>query len=438
MALKNLIDAFKLMTREAENELGSVSPQFLDPVQRRILQTWNRVGGGEKVFDLNKRRSRESILRISRTLYHVDSFARNIILIYTYLTIGDGIKVDFIEDDGPAKIAKKRWKIFTERNEFLDEQVNIVRCMFLLGNWFSVLFPLNEFGESTQKTDIRGLEPLEIQSIQTLKGDVRSVVSYTTDFGEFASEDITHFHVHRVGNTLWGASVLEPLIDDLKRYQGYLQARYFLNKIRASIPLIHIIKGTTPDRIASEATKFASQPKPATVIHASDRESWEFPDLNIKAGGAEDDGRRILLSAAAGSGLPEHAVTGDFSKAAYSSTLVAEAPMTKMFLFFQEKLRMKFTKIIHQVIGNNARFSVQFPPVLRRKWADDIPNLMQLHGSGVISSETLLNKLGIDPETEKRKVDNEKKENPNMMIPSTMRKEIIASIIEELINKETS
>jgi hypothetical protein len=49
-------------------------------------------------------------------------------------------------------------------------------------------------------------------------------------------------------------------------------------------------------------------------------------------------GRLMLLSAAAGTGLPEYMLTSDASNANYASTLVAEGPAVKLFhseqLFF--------------------------------------------------------------------------------------------------------
>lgn len=163
--------------------------------------------------------------------------------------------------------------------------------------------------------------------IVTAGKDVRTVLGYVWAVDGKVKEiikapDVLHTKIGVDSDVKRGRSILEIILKNDKRFDDWLNYRIMLNLARTAIVLVKKIEGTAAqvqgvrDAQAKQLDTTTSSRKlqmlkPMTTIHANPGISYEFKNPQIHAQDAAQDGRALLLTMAAASGLPEYMFTGD-------------------------------------------------------------------------------------------------------------------------------
>lgn len=375
---------------------------------RREDRGWIRSSGTANTVAVDADRS--EVLRQVRWIYRHIAWGANIVRVYTFLTVGEGLSVEFESDAD-----QRRWDEIADANHWERRHKDIVRDTYLLGEWFTYLV---EDREAESGWRIRGIEPLEITDIDTDPMDVETVRAYVREIPwsidlpasvdrqiRLDPEEVVHTRVNTVGNDLRGTPVLFTALRYLRYCEKFLQSRHFLNLMRARLPVIRKVIGTATD-LANQKATTRTLPPPGSVVYENQGAEWQFPELNVEGSEAKPDFRHLLLAIAASVSLPEYLVTGDASNANYSSTLVSEAPMVRFFQDFQARFCADFRGMIRRIFPG-ADVKVSGPPVIRRKIKDIADALNIPYQAGVISRETYQEKLGLNARLETERLNRE-------------------------------
>jgi capsid protein len=200
----------------------------------------------------------------------------------------------------------------------------------------------------------------------------------TTDHGQLTAERIDaslvlHTKIGVDANVKRGLSLFLPGIDALKRVQGWLEVELIQRKVASSIVLVRKHEQGHPTGLSdfadaqSQRLEDAAQSplgvarrvkiQPGSIIDAQGFDlQFLSPDTHF------DDasllGRMILLSIAAGTGLPEFMLSADASNANYASTLVAEGPAVRHFAAWQSFFVGQWQKLFAMVMQEAIRLNL--------------------------------------------------------------------------------
>ena len=275
--------------------------------------------------------------------------------------------------------------------------------------------------------------------IETSRKDIENVFFYYYEtsgdpgYIRIPAKQVIHKKLFADSNRKRGFPFLETMLYDCKTYRDWLKDRVVLNKIRTAIALVREIDPTMgtksqvqgirdQERAQTSGIKSSKMqlPEPGTMITARGV-NYKFltPDLDAKD--SAEDGRHILLSIAAGSGLAEYMVTGDASNANYSSSMVAESPAVKEFEDIQDELQDCFIEIYDNVIAFGRKHSKDLPsvgptpecdltfPVLINRDVKREADAFGLYDSQrIMSKKTIRGKLGLNNEIENENLKTEK------------------------------
>lgn len=259
------------------------------------------------------------------------------------------------------------------------------------------------------------------------------------------ASDMMHLKIGVDADVLRGRSLLEVLLKRNKQYEDWLEYRIMLNLARTAVVLIKKFDRATPGQVGAMRDAQATERrnpsndrklktlKPMTTIHATGGIDYEFKSPNLDATDAQKDGRSILLSEAAATGMPEYIFTGDASNSNFASTMVAESPAVREFQSWQDYFAPKFagifrwalaTKLEHSTVEGLSRDSlddlkikVTFPPMLARDELQHAQALQILHQNNIISREGWAEDEGIEWGLEKERMEQERDEAFDLMVP---------------------
>jgi len=290
--------------------------------------------------------------------------------------------------------------------------------------------------------------------IVTAKEDVQTVLGYCwcpdgkTVKEVIPASELLHVKGRVDSDVKRGRSQLEPLLKRIRQFEDWLNYRITLNLMRTAVVLVKEVTGS-PGQIAGirdaqqkerEDTPGAARAqkmlKPGTTVHASPGVKYEFKNPNINAQDAKEDGRSILLTLAAASGLPEYMFTGDASNANYSSTMVAESPGVREFESWQDFFTPVFEQLhrwaliaaarAQQVEGlteeeaQTIEIKVEWPPLLARDEAEHAAANKVRRDAGVLSLEGMARDEGIDWEVEKERLEAEAEDPPKQPVATLL------------------
>src|SRR5262245_51043752 len=157
------------------------------------------------------------------------------------------------------------------------------------------------------------------------------------------ADRILHTKIGVDANVKRGVSIFRPVLNELKRFQGWLDVELVHRKLAASIVMVRKHQQNYPGGVSSFADDAATSPltpprageglgwgrrvkiQPGSIIDTQGFD-LEYLSPNTHFDDASLLGRTILLSIAAGTGLPEFMLSADASNANYASTLAAEGP----------------------------------------------------------------------------------------------------------------
>jgi capsid protein len=290
--------------------------------------------------------------------------------------------------------------------------------------------------------------------IVTADGDVETVLAYCwAPDGKTVKEvvpanEVLHTKAGVDSGVKRGRSVLEPILKRIRQYEDWLNYRITLNLMRTAVVLVKTITGS-PGQISAirdanqkqrEDTPGAQQQqrmlKPGTTVHASPGVTYDFKNPQINAQDAQHDGRAILLTNAAATGLPEYMFTGDASNANYSSTMVAESPGVREFESWQDFFTPVFVQLHRWALVAGARakmieglteeeaatveLTVEWPPLLARNEAEHAAANKIRRDAGILSLEGLARDEGVDWDVEKQRLAEEAADPPKQPVATLL------------------
>ena len=376
---------------------------------------------------------REQMTRYLYWLMGHDPIASNVINVYTSLTIGEGFKIAWKSDS-----KAKRWKQKARQVGWARYLRKLIKHTYGLGEWFTTLLPIRgsldasegnlqvtmrDGGGSGPRQALRGLSPEEVLDViyrghpdydptNTNDPDAGEVLGYVRNDErrtKVAASDMIHHTFDDIGNLTRGTSVLYPVLKWLRRYDKHAENRYWLNHVRARVPLVRKVTGGQA-HVAGEANRHQKLPAPGTMVTENMATSYEFPDLNIKAEDAQHDQRQNIESIAAGVHLPVYLVISNPSDSAFAALIAQDAGVQSMFEGLQEDVWVPYiTQLVSELTGEGEdQFDVIPGEIVKR----NMKQLADAYGTmldrGVMSKRTARERLDLDPEVEAERVKKER------------------------------
>lgn len=280
--------------------------------------------------------------------------------------------------------------------------------------------------------------------IVTASHDVQTVLGYLWAPGDeleraIPADAMEHVKIRTDSSAKRGRSLLEPLLKLNKQYEDWLESRIILNYVRSAVVLVRKVEGASPSQLSSlveqqRASRSASATndrkaeafEPGTVMSANQGVEYEFKNPNLQASDAAKDGREIKLNMATAANQPEYVFTGDASNANFASTMVAESPGVREYESWQDFFGPIYRRIFRWVTVEGAEhqddfpisveraremeIEVAFPPMIHRDELDQAKANQLRNQAGILSKEGWAKKSGIDWETEKQRIEQERQE----------------------------
>ena len=411
---------------------------------------WRLLGGGNKdelVQDPAPLRDQ------ARWLVDNNPYARQVLVQYRNYVIGTGMKqevhwrpadvVDLctaaqpLPSDQRRRRAQTLWQTFLHVNEWEHGQRKDWEWCWRTwrdGESFLQLFRQPVWPPRVHFVDPEWIAPdpqtgLPSAGIATAPGQVEVPTYYQIVHPELTeqveAERMLHVKIGVDGNVKRGLTILQPVIESLKRFQGWLDVELIQRKVASSIVLVRKHQANTPGGLARFADAASTigggeeAPRkltlqPGTIIDAQGFD-LQFLSPNTHFDDASLLGRMILLSIAAGTGLPEFMLSADASNANYASTLIAEGPAVRHFAawqsFFIGQWRKLFAMVMHEAVrlglldqADLAQLHLQItPPTLAvRQRLQDAQADAIYFDRGVVSWQELARRDQADPDQMRR------------------------------------
>lgn len=342
---------------------------------------------------------------------------------------------DFVMRDGFVQRAKELvLRTFRDGEGFLRrfERNGRVRTRFIEPEW--VATPTSVTNTVVQDTDVDAEDPdqqelvgkktVVTDGIEHLEEDVETVIAYhvrrsgsATVHERVLAKDVIHTKALADSNDVRGIPLLEVVARRLTNYDQWEEYRMVLNKARTAIWLVRRIEGTAaqaatmlagrasprphPQRLEPVTTsgRREAMPQPGTILNPSAGVKYEYLSPNLDARDASEDGRRFLLSIAAGTGLPEMLVTGDWSNANFASSVEARTPAVREWEDWQDFFEPHFKTIYRWVVEAGKRglglppetstdLTIQWPSLIAKDNAKETERNVNLNAGGILSRTT--------------------------------------------------
>ncbi len=336
---------------------------------------WTLVGGGAKAAF--EEAERVDLRSRARELVHKNPYARNILRLLEVYVAGPGLKAVMAPLHGPddtelLRQSDRLWSDFLTANHRHFSFRETARRTWRDGECFLRLFPLLDWPPTVRYVDPEAigadLARPDSQGLITDADDVETVWSYlridpaSGDLAEeIPAEHMLHTKIGVDSNEKRGVTIFAPVLDALACFDRWLDTELQARKLQASIVLWRKVQGS-PGQISSYLDQVAgSDPqrrerfKPGSIVTTSAGTEFQFLQPNTNFGDAVPLGRLMLLSIAAGVGLPEFMLTSDASNATYSSTMVAEGPAVKLFESEQQFFAQEFARLWRWVMREAIR-----------------------------------------------------------------------------------
>ncbi len=260
-------------------------------------------------------------------------------------------------------------------------------------------------------------------------------------------KEVIHLKAGNYRSAKRGRPLFYAVSRNLKRIEELMGSLSAMAKARAKIALIRRLRGGTPAAIeklraavtATTATNSQTgqttnieQFQDGTILTSSDNIEYEMPGANTGAGEFVEVLKAELRGVAARVVMPEWMLTSNATDmGAYTSSLVAEAPSTRMFLRTQKYLRQKFGE--GRIGVRKSLISRYLEHCIETGWLDDTylssieikavaPSIVvhdkegeanvnkQYFDMGVKSKATIRGEIGLDNKTEDKNFETDVKE----------------------------
>lgn len=398
---------------------------------------WQLLGQTKGLPDTQ---SRHCLLERARKAARENPYACNILRLLEAYVAGPGLRLNHQPDDDRVGEPETMRLVRTADdlwNEFLD--VNLrhytfrehARRVWRDGECFLRKFPTDQWPPAVRFIDperiVASVDQLETQGIITAPGDVEQPVAYLKGepgpgnrLEEIPAEEVLQTRFGVDSNEKRGVSIFAPILDALDSYSKWMETEMLARKLQSSIVLWRKVQGspqlteTVADQVGSplglgregRRERFA----PGSILTTNHGTEIQFLQPNTNFGDAVPLGRMLLLSAAAGAGLPEFMLTADASNANFASTMVAEAPAVKFFQGEQEFFAKEFTRLWRWVMLEAVQLGLlpddfflridvrwTFPQLVNRDRSQERMADVALVEAGVLSRSEVARRDGVDP-----------------------------------------
>jgi len=438
---------------EAEARALSIIESLHDQLDPE-MKGWHLAAGLDTRTDITKSVTSgdlDILRKESQKAFYRNPYGRNIINTYVKFVIGKGVIVDFKEKSEETLAAIiKWWGKFVRLNKWYSFQREFVIRSLRDGEVFVRKFIMPDSPPILRFVDPERVGSNDIKNpdgIETDPEDVEHIVAYhiwkngLLDTVAVPAEQIIHFKMGVDRNVRRGRPILESMLPYITKYEKWLDARMVLNIVRTSVALVRHVKGS-PTNIASLRSAISSNKtsssetdkskmlRSGTIITASPGVEYEMLSPNLEARDAAQDGRTILLALAAAAGLPDSFVTGDFSSTNFASMVVAQNPALRAFEEHEKIYSEPFSEIILWCLNDgiekgelpeivnkdgdgssrpiNTEFEISYPPLLKRDLNAEVEAWQRMVVElGVSSKRTASLNLGLDPDQEKKLIEEE-------------------------------
>lgn len=393
---------------------------------------WDLVGGAERRFDAQ---TRADVRTRARRLVAENPHARNVLRLMEVYVVGADCRVtalpcEPVGHDEAARAADRLWRRFLEGNGGHFSYREFARRTWRDGECFVRLFPRREWPPAVRFVDPEAVGPTaehpDTQGIVTDPEDAERPVAYLVIdpangglVEAVPAGEMLHTKINADSNEARGTSLFAPLLGPLTQYERWLETELAARKLQASVVLWRKVAdgtsggfGSSADRDLSLEPARAERFTPGSILTTSASTDLQFLQPPSHMDEAATLGRMLLLSAAAGAGLPEYMLTGDASNANYASTMVSEGPAVKLFQSEQRFFAAELSRLWRWVMSEAVRLGLlpndfcksvepdwAFPTVVardrpRERYAD-----VRLVQAGVLSRSEVARRENVDPAT---------------------------------------
>ena len=437
-----------MQTRRAVQRSQEQIISVMENLQEAIeddLKSWRQVDGKptkEPAFE-----DIPTLRQASQKAYYRNAHGKGLIGTMVKFIIGAGVIIDFSEKDKEKLKSIVFWFGKFKRNirwfSFLKE---IARRLFRDGEVF-----LHKIPVKNKPLTFKFIDPAYIldEGIKRDKNDAETTISYMITPGngvnpyELEADEVIHIAWDADRNMKRGRPFLEVQFPLLTKLDKWMDARIVLSIIRTNVALVREVQGSPMDlarirstqqtqRSTGTETNKAKMLRPGSILSSTPGVKWSMLSPNLDARDASEDGKMLKLGMAAGAGLPDVFVTGDFSNSNYASTVVSQNPAIRLFEETQNFLSEYIYSIVLAAIEDgieqgriNAKvtegedgektydidtdFEVRFPPMLKRDLAQETNAYKVLNEMGVMSKRTVALLSGLNPDQEFEQLEEEKK-----------------------------
>lgn len=367
----------------------------------------------------------EEIRDMSRYLYLTNAHYRGILRQYRKYIAGKPLKIS-----GEQERENKIWKVFQKRIKWRKFFKEAVLRFFRDGEVF-LYIPTWQF---LDPNNIIASDPNISYGIETNPDNVEEVLAYWYRLGNkeekrIEVEDILHIK-ESDSDEKRGIPYLLAIMAKTEAYDKWLGDRILLNRIRASIAIIrkHDSGPAKVKTFADSKATSSQSPKdtsygeslrkqifePGTIIDCSKNTEYQYLEPKVQAKDVAEDGRHILLSFSAATGLPEFMVTGDASNSNYASTMVAEGPGIREFEdwqdFFSEIIQEIWAKVMEQNgLNEGGEPQTTIPSLVTRNQLEEAKVNEILLNNGIISVDEWRRQLDVDTEKMEKEINGDLK-----------------------------
>lgn len=399
---------------------------------------WSLIGG---VKSIGSESHRTSLRDEARKLVRENPYACNVLRLLEAYVTGPGLQLShqWVEATGQPQgkdelisTANRVWNQFLSANSRHYSFREHARRVWRDGECFIRLFLQDDWPPSVRFVDPESIaatpDAPDSQGIVTQPHDVETPIEYlridNSGSGQYERIPASQLLQTRMGvdsNEKRGQSLFASIIEPLQCYTRLMETELLARKLQSSIVLWRKVQGS-PQAAESFANQAAGgisnyggmrreKFSPGTVITTNHGTDIQFLQPNTNFGDAAKLGRMLLLSVAAGAGLPEFMLTSDASNANFASTMVAEGPAVKFFQSQQQFFADEFTRLwkwVMQVSIANGQlppdfFEVvtvnwSFPPLINRDRPRERLADARLVESGILSRAEVARRDGVDPD----------------------------------------
>ena len=422
---------------------------------------WAEVGRGGSPRSAPGRLTAAETRAAARELAAENPYARNALRVLESYVVGPGAtlsharrplggeseRVEPGDNDSPPgdKALRAAWERFWEANAPHVTLGELAVRVWRDGEVFVRFFPRSSADGAGDVPAARFLDPEEIGAtrehpdglgVLTDPADAVTPVAYLRidpETGERAetipAAQMLHIKAGADDAEVRGVSVLAPLIGPLTRHAEWLETELTARRVQASVVLWRRVKGgvsaygDTDGAAGDLAGERAGRRvfAPGSILTTPDTTDLEFLAPKSSFAEASQLGRAMLLSAAAGVGLPEFMLTADASNANYASTMAAEGPAVKRFAaeqrFFAAALSRLWAMLARDAVARGAvteSAAAQLTPqftfadLAHRDRPAERGADVRLVEAGVLSRAELARREGVDPQRMRREREEER------------------------------